>query len=211
MSPAQYYQQPGTQQSWIQQPLAQTPSWMQASVQPLTQSSQPLSGAEHLMPAGGAVGQQAPGGIQQTPMGQTQQSLAGATATETAGMSQRIGVGVGQEQATQAGAGTAEIPLIDMFEADDEFVLLADLPGYDGDEIDLEASDQTLRITAVRQDAPEEELRPVQRERGDRAERVVQLPGLFEVNDAKAVCKNGVCRITLPKAGGAGSRRIGVQ
>lgn len=107
--------------------------------------------------------------------------------------------------------GRPEIPLLDLFEEADEFIVLVDLPGFDADEIELEASNESLRIIAQRDEDIEEDAYPLQRERSNRAERLIQLPGQVSIENADATCVDGVCRITLPKAGESQRHRIGVH
>ena len=39
-------------------------------------------------------------------------------------------------------------PLVDVFENDDEFLLIADLPGIEGDALDITVNGDTLELTA---------------------------------------------------------------
>lgn len=112
---------------------------------------------------------------------------------------------------SQAQLGSAEIPHIDLFEESDEFIVLVNLPGYDADEIELEASNDSLRVVAQRDEDVEDEAYPLQRERLNRAERLIQLPGPVSIENADATCVDGVCRITLPKTDESQRHRIGVH
>ncbi|KDS90503.1 heat-shock protein Hsp20 [Halorubrum saccharovorum] len=96
---------------------------------------------------------------------------------------------------------------IDVAEYDDEFVVMADLPGYDREEIDVRATDGRLTITAER-DAEREaaesgdaDRRYLRRERRhESTTRSVDLPGLVVGEDASATYRHGVLTVTLPKA-----------
>lgn len=103
---------------------------------------------------------------------------------------------------------------VDVAETDDEFVVVADLPGYDREEIDLKISEGTLRITADREEAVEseegdEDRRYIRRERRHQSiSRSVRLPESVEEDGASANYRNGVLTVTLPKtsAGDEGSQ-----
>lgn len=103
---------------------------------------------------------------------------------------------------------------VDVAEADDEFVVVADLPGYERDEIDLKIADGTLRIAADHEESVEEKeeddgRRYLRQERRHRStSRSIRLPESVEEDEASASYKNGVLTITLPKtsAGEEGSQ-----
>jgi HSP20 family protein len=74
------------------------------------------------------------------------------------------------------------------------------MPGFDEDDIQLDADAQTLRVLAEREiDQPEEAVM-LQRERPPRFERTVQIPVRVDVDDAEASYDAGVCHISLPKS-----------
>jgi len=86
-------------------------------------------------------------------------------------------------------------------EYDDEFVVMADLPGYDREDIDVRATEGRLTITAEHDAASEDaDRRYLRRERRhESVTRSVDLPGPV-VDDASATYRHGVLTITLPKA-----------
>jgi len=95
---------------------------------------------------------------------------------------------------------------IDVAEYDDEFVVMADLPGYDHEDIDVRADDGRLTISAEHEDAEhgtEHEdtgRRYLRRERRhDSVTRSVELPGSVLESDATATFQNGVLTVRLPK------------
>ena len=95
---------------------------------------------------------------------------------------------------------------IDVAEYDDEFVVMADLPGYDREDIDVRATDGRLTVTAER-DAERENgehedagRRYLRRERRhESVTRSVDLPGPIADEDASATYRHGVLTVTLPK------------
>ena len=91
---------------------------------------------------------------------------------------------------------------IDVAEYDDEFVVMADLPGYDRDDIDVRAADGRLTI-AAELDAEHEDAdrRYLRRERRHESiTRSVDLPAPVVDDDASATYRHGVLTVTLPKA-----------
>jgi HSP20 family protein len=90
---------------------------------------------------------------------------------------------------------------IDVAEYDDEFVVMADLPGYDREQIDVRATDGRLTITAER-DAEHEDAdrRYLRRERRHESiTRSVDLPAAVVDEEANATYRHGVLTVTLPK------------
>ncbi|WP_435095479.1 archaeal heat shock protein Hsp14 [Halorubrum sp. N11] len=91
---------------------------------------------------------------------------------------------------------------IDVAEYDDEFVVMADLPGYDREDIDVRAAKDRLTITAERDTEHEDaDQRYLRRERRHESiTRSVDLPGAIVDDDASATYHHGVLTVTLPKA-----------
>ena len=96
---------------------------------------------------------------------------------------------------------------IDVEDSGESFVVTADLPGFDKDDIDVRLSDQRLRISADHTEETTEE--------GDRSddghfvrqerhhssmERVVRLPEPVDEASVSAQFRNGVLTVTLTKA-----------
>lgn len=93
---------------------------------------------------------------------------------------------------------------VDVEDEDDEFVVTADLPGFDKEDIDVEVHDRTLRIEARHEEeteTEEDEDNYVRRERSKRSlSRSVTLPEEVDEAGASASFENGVLTVTLPKA-----------
>jgi HSP20 family protein len=91
---------------------------------------------------------------------------------------------------------------IDLAEYDDEFVVMADLPGYDREHISVRASDGRLTITADRDAEREDTDRQYLRRerRHESISRSIDLPGRIADEDASATYRHGVLTVTLPKA-----------
>jgi len=105
------------------------------------------------------------------------------------------------EARERAGGGLA----VDVADEGGSFVLTADLPGFERDDIDVEVHERTLRIDATHRSETEEEYEDgdnyIRRERSKRSlSRSVTLPEDIEEGDASASFENGVLTVTLPKS-----------
>ena len=102
---------------------------------------------------------------------------------------------------------------VDIAEYDDEFVVMADLPGFDRDAIDVRVDGDRVTIRAEREteheghgdeaehgNTGEHEGRYLRRERRhESVTRSVDLGADVHESDATATYKNGVLTVTLPK------------
>lgn len=92
---------------------------------------------------------------------------------------------------------------VDLEDRDDKFVLTAELPGFEKDDIDVRVTDRTLRLEAehAEETEEEEEGKYVRRER-HRASvvRSISLPETVEADDISATFNNGVLTVQLPKS-----------
>lgn len=104
---------------------------------------------------------------------------------------------------------------VDLAEYDDEFVVMADLPGYDRQDIDVRAGDGRLTIRAERDAEREDDTRRYLRRerRRESVTRSVDLPASVVEEDASATYRHGVLTVTLPKshAGDDDGHRIDVE
>ncbi|MFB6068816.1 MAG: Hsp20/alpha crystallin family protein [Halobacterium sp.] len=91
---------------------------------------------------------------------------------------------------------------VDVEDLPDEYVVTADLPGFEKADIEVELADETLRIAADRETAAESEEAGhyVRRERSrESMSRSVSLPEPVDEDGVSARFKNGVLTVTLPK------------
>ncbi len=103
---------------------------------------------------------------------------------------------------------------VDVADTDEKYVVTAELPGYDTDDIELTLSDGTLRLEANRTDEPEyPEGTYLRRERTrTSASRRIRLPEPVEEAEVTAGYEDGVLTVHLPKvAGGEESRQIDIE
>lgn len=94
---------------------------------------------------------------------------------------------------------------IDLADHGEEFVLTADVPGFEKDDVDLRLSDNTLHITAEREgeettERDEEEGFYIKSERERQSlSRSVRLPEPIDAESIEATYRNGVVTVTIPK------------
>jgi len=102
---------------------------------------------------------------------------------------------------------------VDLVEHDDRFVVTADLPGFERDDVEVTVTDRTVRIEAERETIEHEaedgdengggdeaEPRYLRHERRhETADRSIRLPEEVEAETASASMNHGVLTVTLPK------------
>lgn len=100
-------------------------------------------------------------------------------------------------------------PAIEMTETDKDYKISVEVPGMEAKEIDVTVQDDMLVISGEKKEAHEEKERYCYRsERSYGAfERRISLPSAAEADKIKAVARNGVLQITLPKNEKATSKR----
>ena len=104
-------------------------------------------------------------------------------------------------------------PAVDIKEDDKAFVLLADIPGVDPDEIEVTMDKGVLTIKGERQSekkTEEENYKRVERQYGMFYRRFT-LPDSANADGIEAHSEHGVLKITIPKQEVAQSRRISVK
>lgn len=101
----------------------------------------------------------------------------------------------------------------DVRETESEYILEADLPGFDKDEINVEISDGCLSIKAERKEEISEENKEyIRRERKYKsAMRSFYIDDIDQAK-VKATHNNGVLKLVLPKlAKGSSAKRIAIE
>ena len=90
---------------------------------------------------------------------------------------------------------------IDIVDEREDVVVVADLPGFEKDEISVQGDDHRLRISAESSEETEEEEKEYYKRERKRQnlERTVTLPVEVEVSEAEASYEGGVLSVRLPK------------
>ncbi|HEB99242.1 MAG TPA: Hsp20/alpha crystallin family protein [Thiotrichales bacterium] len=105
------------------------------------------------------------------------------------------------------------VPAVDIKEEDTRFVIHADVPGVDPDDIEVRMEDGVLTIKGERQSEDKEEregYKRIERVRGSFFRRF-SLPDTADAEGITAKAKNGVLEIVIPKHEKVQPRRIEVQ
>ncbi len=104
-------------------------------------------------------------------------------------------------------------PAMDVRETEDAYVVEADVPGMNKDDVHIEVADNVLTIKGERKDEKEEKdknFHRIERSFGSFA-RSVALPAGIDPGKVSAKFDNGVLTVTLPKPEDRKPRRIEVK
>ncbi|MCH9681252.1 MAG: Hsp20/alpha crystallin family protein [Deltaproteobacteria bacterium] len=101
------------------------------------------------------------------------------------------------------------VPAVDIFENDDEFLLVTDLPGVEQEAVELELEQGELTLFARREVPREGDSLALHRTLGD-FRRVFRIPDRVDATRVQAQLDDGVLKIHLPKAEQLKPRRIAV-
>jgi HSP20 family protein len=108
-----------------------------------------------------------------------------------------------------------EVP-VDVEDTGESYVVTADLPGFERDDLSVELTGARLHVGADREAETEEERtvgeeRYLRRERHrESVSRSVRLPDPVDADAVEAAYANGVLTVTLPKREGGDSRTIDI-
>lgn len=104
-----------------------------------------------------------------------------------------------------------EVP-VDVYEAGEEFVIRAVLPGIKPEDVQVTCLDGTITISAELKPWAQEGLKPIFQEIGAGTfRREVHLPVAVDLEKAEAVYEHGVLTLRLPKAEQARRKAIPVK
>jgi HSP20 family protein len=103
-------------------------------------------------------------------------------------------------------------PPVDLYETATDFVLTAELPGLRRDQIEIDAEDRRIVIRGDRgsSQVPCEQYHRVERGHG-RFSRAFTLPETIDVSAVVADLRDGLLKVTIPKARDQAARRIDVK
>ena len=104
-------------------------------------------------------------------------------------------------------------PLMNVTEDKNNYYVRAELPGFNGDDLDISVTGDTLSIAGERKIPPEDEKATYHRREREagRFSRIVTLPAQVDTGKVEAGCTNGVLQVTLPKAEAAKPKQIAVK
>jgi HSP20 family protein len=103
---------------------------------------------------------------------------------------------------------------VDVVERAEEFVVMAELPGFETDDVQVYVTDDTCRIVGSAETTTEmEDEHYIRRERSRKSmSRSISLPAGVEEDATEARLEDGVLTVTLPKVEpGAEERRIEIS
>lgn len=105
------------------------------------------------------------------------------------------------------------VPAVDILEEKDRFVVRADLPGVNPDDIEVNMENGVLTVSGERNSEERSEFEGVSRiERvSGRFLRRFTLPETADADAIKARCQNGILEISIPKQAVVQPRRIAVE
>jgi len=104
-------------------------------------------------------------------------------------------------------------PAVDIFETADSIVMKAELPGVSRANIDIQVRDNTLTLKGERKferEVKEENYLRIERSYGA-FQRAFSLPTVVQQDKIKAVFRDGVLEVTMPKAEEAKPKQVKIE
>jgi len=119
---------------------------------------------------------------------------------------------VPEEQTERTHARRCFVPRADIYESDDDVLVLADIPGASDKTVDVMLDNSVLTINANIDPIQTKgyELAYAEYDEGD-YQRSFRLQGDFERDKIEATVSQGVLRLRLPKSPAAKARKIAVK
>lgn len=115
-----------------------------------------------------------------------------------------------QTQAEQASQRPIVAPLVDIYENQNEYLVLADLPGVKGDDLHIRYENGELSLHATRAEEQGADHLAVEFVNAD-YRRLFRIPEDVDAEHIDAKLTNGVLRLVLPKSQRAKPRQISVK
>ena len=98
-------------------------------------------------------------------------------------------------------SGTGSYPPLNIFRKDDDFILIAELPGINKSELDLQVKGRTVRLAGAKVAKHAENASLHRRERlSGRFDRSVTLPVEIDPEGVKAEYHGGILAVSLPRS-----------
>lgn len=119
----------------------------------------------------------------------------------------------GQTGETGVLRGSAGVfPLVNLTETPETYILRAELPGVQAENLDIQTMGRNVTISGERRIAVDRSAKYHRREReGGRFSRAIALPGEVDRDKVQATLKNGILQVTLPKSEAAKPRKIEIK
>lgn len=118
----------------------------------------------------------------------------------------------GSSRGWQYTEGQAQPVPVNVFETENELMVVAAMPGIEADNVEITVDNDTLTIRADKRGPGQENHRYLQREWSyGPYERTLKLPYDVDVEKANASYGNGLVTVALPKATGRRARRIQID
>ncbi len=116
-----------------------------------------------------------------------------------------------KEEGEPTRAGVSYLPLVDIYETDEAITLMADLPGVDKKDLDIDVRDRQLTVTGLVKE-PEERFQSVYTEYGIGGyTRNFKLGDTIDQSKISASLQDGVLTLVLPKADRLKPRKVQVS
>lgn len=98
-------------------------------------------------------------------------------------------------------SGGGAYPPINVFRKDNEFVVLAEVPGVKKSDLDVQVKGNTIRISGTKATSYPEQASLHRRERlSGRFDRGLTLPVEIDAEGVRAECRDGILALLLPRA-----------
>jgi HSP20 family protein len=119
---------------------------------------------------------------------------------------------IGAFAPTSGLAAAAGFPAVNLYAGQDGVAVVAELPGVEKDDLEIQAHRDTLTLRGTRRPAVEQDQAYHRRERrSGRFSRTLQLPYRIDPERIEAQLENGVLRLSLPRPEEDKPRRIAIQ
>ncbi len=118
-----------------------------------------------------------------------------------------------KSRSDEAASATTWTPAVDIYETAETIVIKAELPGVAREDVDIQIQDSTLVLKGERRfskDVQEESYLRIERTYGP-FHRSFTLPATVQQDNVRAVMRDGVLELVLPKAESARSKRITID
>lgn len=104
------------------------------------------------------------------------------------------------------------VPPVDLYESEDRYVLTAEIPGLQREDVQIHFQDGRLTISGTRREPPVacEQYHRIERGHGEFS-RTFQLPLPIDADRVSADLKDGVLTVDVPKTAEPPGRRIRVS